>query len=69
MRYRRRTFIPMVYREVEIGHLQWVGEAMEAWTAEGELVGRYPTRREAASALWVATTRQRIEIEAVLASA
>lgn len=31
----------MVYREIEIGHLQWIEEAnaMEAWTAGGDLVG------------------------------
>jgi hypothetical protein len=61
----------MVYLGVEIGHLQWIGEAnaMEAWTAEGELVGRYPTRHEAASGLWAATTDRRREIrKAALAS-
>jgi hypothetical protein len=41
---------------------------MEAWIAEGELLGRYPTRREAASALWAATATRRREIKATLES-
>ena len=68
MRYRRRFFIPMVYRGCEIGHLVWTDGAMEARTAEGELLGRYPTRREAASALWAATATRRREIKATLES-
>jgi hypothetical protein len=61
MRYRRRFFIPMVLRNSgqQVGHLIWQDGAMEAWTAEGELVGKYPTRREAAAALWAVLTKQR----------
>ena len=33
-------------------HLIWQGDAMEAHTADGHLIGKYPTRREAAAALW-----------------
>jgi hypothetical protein len=55
----------MAYRGIEVGHLQWIDEAnaMEAWTAEGELVGQYPTRHEAASALWKATAGNRWKIK------
>ena len=67
MRYRRRTFIPMVYRGQQIGRLIWKDGAMEAWTAEGELLGLYPTRREAASAFWAMTASRRREIRAALA--
>jgi hypothetical protein len=45
----------------QIGHLDWRDGAMEAYTADGSLVGKYPTRREAASALWATsyvTTRR-----------
>jgi hypothetical protein len=66
MRYRRRFFIPMIYHEQQIGHLIWKDGAMEAWTAAGELVGRYPTRREAARALWAATSTHRWEIRRAL---
>jgi hypothetical protein len=59
MRYRRRFFIPMVLHSgQQVGHLIWQDGAMEAWTAKGELVGRYATRREAASALWAELKRQ-----------
>ena len=66
MRYRRRFFIPVVYREHQIGHLIWKEGAMEAWTAAGEFVGRYPTRRKAASALWGMTATHRWEIRKAL---
>lgn len=56
----------MVYREQQIGHLIWKDGAMEARTTAGELVGRYPTRREAASALWAATSIRRWEIRRAL---
>lgn len=59
MRYRRRTFIPVVYLGRQLGHLLWNGSQMEAWTAKGELVGEYPTRREAASALWRVIRKQK----------
>jgi hypothetical protein len=51
---RRRTHIPVVDRheQRQIGHLVWENGMMEARTANGELVGKYATRREAASALW-----------------
>lgn len=45
MRYRRRTLIPIKYRDVPLGHLQWNGEAMEAWTVDGKLIGTYQTRQ------------------------
>jgi hypothetical protein len=52
MRYRRRTFIPYFSDGRQVGHLIWQGDGMEAHTAEGKLIGKYPTRREAAAALW-----------------
>jgi hypothetical protein len=60
MRYRRRFFIPLTFRNSgqQAGHLIWQDGAMEAWTADGELVGAYATRREAAAALWKALERQ-----------
>ena len=60
MRYRRRTHIPYFDGSRQVGHLDWRDGAMEAYTAYGTLVGKYPTRREAAAALWAAikgTTR------------
>lgn len=62
MVYRRRTFIPMFYHEEQIGSLEWKDGVMQTWTADGVLVGSYPTRHEAASALWAATVAQRREI-------
>jgi len=53
MRYRRRTFIPYFSNGQQVGYLIWQGDGMEAHTAKGEFVGKYPTRREAAHALWV----------------
>jgi hypothetical protein len=60
MRYRRRLFIPMTLRDSrqQVGHLIWQNGGMEAWTTEGEFVGRYATRREAAAALWAELKRQ-----------
>jgi hypothetical protein len=52
MRYRRRTFIPYFSDGQQVGYLIWQGDGMEAHTADGELIGKFPTRREAASALW-----------------
>jgi hypothetical protein len=53
MRYRRRLYIPFVDGAgQEVGYLAWQDGAMEAWTATENLIGRYPTRKEAASALW-----------------
>jgi hypothetical protein len=46
-----------------IGHLIWINEAMEAWTAKGEFVGSYPTRRDAASALWAVRPQPRKRVE------
>ena len=53
MRYRRRFFIPYfsVPYGIQVGHLIWKKDGMEAYTANGEFVGKYPTRREAAQAL------------------
>jgi hypothetical protein len=62
MRHRRRTLIPITYLGQQIGRLQWNGEAMECWTAQGELIGEFPTRHEAASALWRATAERRQKI-------
>jgi hypothetical protein len=59
MRYRRRTHIPMFQCGEPIGYLIWKDNAMEARTADGNLVGRYATRREAAAALWATRRRQR----------
>jgi hypothetical protein len=36
----------------QVGWLTWRGDGMEAFTADGTLVGKYQTRREATSALW-----------------
>lgn len=36
----------------DLGHLIWKDGAMEAWTSDGDLLGRFPTRREAAYVLW-----------------
>ena len=59
-RYRpRRAFVPIFHRGEQIAHLIWKDGAMEAWTIDGHLVGRYPTRREAASALWIALHTQK----------
>jgi hypothetical protein len=52
MRYRRRFFIPIFHNGQQIAHLQWTDGGMEAWIADGTFVGKYPTRKEAASALW-----------------
>jgi hypothetical protein len=52
MRYRRRTFIPYFSNGQQVGHLIWQGNTMEAYTADGLLIGKYPTRRAAAAALW-----------------
>ena len=52
MRYRRRMFIPIIHRERQVAHLVWKDGAMQAWTAEGDFIGVYPTRKEAASALF-----------------
>jgi hypothetical protein len=54
MRYRRRLHIPYFYGSRQVGHLDWRDGVMEAYTADGNLVGKYPTRREAAAALWAA---------------
>ena len=53
MRYRRRFFIPYfsLPHGTQLGHLIWKNDGMEAWTANKEFVGKYPTRREAAQAL------------------
>lgn len=61
MRYSRRLLIPVTLRDSgrQVGHLIWQNGAMEAWTTEGQLVGRYATRREAASALWAELKRQK----------
>jgi hypothetical protein len=50
--HRRRTHIPYFDGSRQVGHLDWRDGAMEAYTADGTLVGKYPTRREAAAALW-----------------
>ena len=53
MRYRQRFFIPyFLLNGEQVGHLIWKNDSMEAHTAKGEFVGKYPTRREAAKALW-----------------
>lgn len=59
MRYRRRTFIPYFSDGQHVGHLTWQGNAMEAHTADGHLIGKYPTRREAAAALWTFLKKER----------
>jgi hypothetical protein len=52
-RYSRRTHIHYFDSTGElVGHLDWRDGVMEAHTADGALVGKYPTRREAAYALW-----------------
>jgi hypothetical protein len=53
MRYRRRFFIPYfsIPDGIQVGHLIWKNEGMEAHTADGKFVGKYPTRHEAAKAL------------------
>jgi hypothetical protein len=53
-RYRRRTHIPLTIGEQQIGWLTWLADEgrMEAFTADGTSIGKYPTRREATSALW-----------------
>jgi len=61
-RHRRRTFIPMLDREQQpIGCLVWRGQnGMEAYTADGTSIGRFLTRRAAASALWrIRSTKER----------
>jgi hypothetical protein len=58
MRYRQRTFIPIIHDGNQIAHLVWKDGAMEAWIGENEFIGRYPTRKEAAAALY-AVLRQR----------
>jgi hypothetical protein len=57
MRYRKRFFIPYfsLPDRKQVGHLIWHGDGMEAHTADGHLVGKFPTRRDAAKALWAAT--------------
>jgi len=54
MRYRRRTIIPYfsVPDGIQLGCLIWKNDSMEAWTANNEFVGKFPTRKEAAKALW-----------------
>jgi hypothetical protein len=52
MRYRRRLFIPYFSNGQQVGHLIWKNDGMEAYTADEKFVGKYPTRREAAKALW-----------------
>jgi hypothetical protein len=54
MRYRRRFFIPYfsVPHGIQLGYLVWKNDGMEAYTANQKFVGKYPTRREAAKALW-----------------
>ena len=52
MRYRRRFFIPVFHNGQQVAHLVWRDGAMEAWIDGEETVGRYPTRKEAASALF-----------------
>jgi hypothetical protein len=42
----------------QAGHLIWQDGEMEAWTADGEFVGAYTTRQEAAAALWRVLKRQ-----------
>jgi hypothetical protein len=59
MRYRRRTHIPVFHGSHQIGHVDWRDGAMEAYTADGNLIGKYPTRREATSALWATRTNAR----------
>jgi hypothetical protein len=53
-RYRQRFFIPYfsVPDGTQLGYLTWKNDGMEAHTADGILVGKYPTRRDAARALW-----------------
>jgi hypothetical protein len=51
MTYRRRVFIPIIHDGNQIAHLVWKDGAMEAWVAE-DFIGRYPTRKEAAAALY-----------------
>jgi hypothetical protein len=43
--------IPVVAHGEQVAHLVWVGDGMEAHTADGVFVGKYPTRREATIAL------------------
>jgi hypothetical protein len=61
MRYRRRTFIPYFSLPDgrQVGHLVWRGDSMEAYTADGKLVGKFPTRRDATKALWTAVGQPR----------
>ena len=51
-RYRRRTYIPMFHREQPVGCLIWRGDGLDVYAADGTPIGKYQTRRQAASALW-----------------
>jgi hypothetical protein len=54
-------FIPYVDCDTgqKLGQLIWRDGAMQAWTATDELIGEFPTRREAASALFRTLDRGR----------
>lgn len=60
MTYRKRTLIPVIRLadDTLIAQLVWNEGAMEVYTADGEFVGAYPTRKEASRELF-AFLRQR----------
>jgi hypothetical protein len=63
-RYRRRTHIPVFDGAQSVGCLIWRnGQGMDAYIADGTPVGRFRSRREAASALWKTYRRRPVAPE------